>query len=120
MSNKFKIEELDVVKLTHSISKYNLRKDERGTVVEVYQNGKAYEVEFVEEDGTTKALLTLMPKDIYVVWKNNKSHPNPNIYATIYSSNAPYAIASLSEHNKIKLITNKNRAKLISSEYHYI
>lgn len=30
-----------------------------GAVVHVYGNGKAYEVEFVDGDGTTVALLTL-------------------------------------------------------------
>ena len=35
-----------------------------GTVVGIYGNGKAYEVEFVDGDGSTIALLTLDPTAI--------------------------------------------------------
>jgi hypothetical protein len=35
-----------------------------GTVVDVYNDGEAYEVEFVTEDGGTAALLTLKAEDV--------------------------------------------------------
>ncbi|MCC6227425.1 MAG: DUF4926 domain-containing protein [Microthrixaceae bacterium] len=35
-----------------------------GTVVHIYGEGRAYEVEFVDGDGSTIALLTLEPPDI--------------------------------------------------------
>lgn len=35
-----------------------------GTVVHVYSGGKAYEVEFVDGDGSTIALLTLEPSHV--------------------------------------------------------
>lgn len=55
---------LDVVALTHSIEENGLSEGDTGTIVEVYGNNKAYEVEFVNETGKTKALLTLNPSDI--------------------------------------------------------
>lgn len=55
---------LDIVALTHSIETYDLLEGDTGTIVEVYGNNEAYEVEFVKEDGKTKALLTLSPSDI--------------------------------------------------------
>lgn len=56
------MKELDVVTLTHDRKENRLKKGESGTIVAVY--GKAHEVEFVNTDGTTKALLTLEPEDI--------------------------------------------------------
>lgn len=55
---------LDIVALTHSIEENNLKEGDIGTIVEVYGNSEAYEVEFVNENGETKALLTLNPTDI--------------------------------------------------------
>lgn len=54
----------DVVYLTHDVGEKNLKSGEMGAIVEVYKDGAAYEVEFVNSDGTTKALLTLTAKDI--------------------------------------------------------
>lgn len=55
---------LDRVEITHNIDKFNLKEGDRGTIVEIYNNGVAYEVEFVNSNGNTKALLTLEPSDI--------------------------------------------------------
>lgn len=49
---------------THDIAANSLIEGERGTVVEVYRGGKAYEVEFIDTEGKTKSLLTLLPEDI--------------------------------------------------------
>lgn len=57
-------EELEVVELTHDIKERRLKEGERGTIVEIYNDGEAYEVEFVTPNGRTIALLTLMPTDI--------------------------------------------------------
>ncbi len=57
-------EELDTVVLSNNIEKYGLKRDDVGTVVHVYKNGKAFEVEFVNAEGKTIALLTLTPDDI--------------------------------------------------------
>ncbi|OGY25472.1 MAG: DUF4926 domain-containing protein [Candidatus Woykebacteria bacterium RBG_16_43_9] len=56
--------ELDTVVLTHNIDKYNLEKGDVGTLVHVYDNEKAIEVEVVRADGRTVAVLTLESKDV--------------------------------------------------------
>jgi len=64
------IEELDVIVLTHPCPEYGLAEGERGTVVMVYGDHEAYEVEFMEGDTWyTKALVTLRPDDVRLVWK---------------------------------------------------
>lgn len=60
------INELDIVNLTHDVAAYNLKRGDRGTVVHCYDDGKAYEVEFMNNDGRTIALLTLTDADIQV------------------------------------------------------
>lgn len=57
-------EELDTVELTHDIKEHGLEEGDMGAIVNVYNDGKAYEVEFVAPNGRTIALLTLMPSDI--------------------------------------------------------
>lgn len=57
-------EELDIVALNHDIKKYGLKKGVTGTVVYVYKGGKAYEVEFMTDEGKTLAVLTLNSTDI--------------------------------------------------------
>lgn len=56
-------EELEVIALTRDIPEHGLRAGELGTIVLVYEP-TAFEVEFVEESGYTKALLTLRSKDV--------------------------------------------------------
>lgn len=56
--------ELDVIELTHDINKNNLTEGTRGTIVEIYKGGEAYEIEFISPDGTTSDLITLSPEDI--------------------------------------------------------
>ncbi len=69
--------ENDAVRLKHEIESgtpdswpgvpsRSLKPGAIGTVVMVYQNGTrtAYEVEFVSQDGTTQALLTLTDDDL--------------------------------------------------------
>ncbi len=70
------ISELDVVTLTHDVAEYRLKRGDRGTVVHCYGNGKAYEIEFIGDDGRTKALLTLTDADIRV--EMSISYPVPS------------------------------------------
>jgi hypothetical protein len=73
------IDELDVVALVHPLTAPKadgdgsvcLEAGERGTVVMVYGNREAYEVEFLDGDDSpyTKALITLMPDQVRLVWK---------------------------------------------------
>ncbi|TVR83697.1 MAG: DUF4926 domain-containing protein [Chitinophagaceae bacterium] len=58
------IKELDTVVLTFDFPDYQLVKGDVGTVVFIYENGKAYEVEFTSTDGSTIALLKLNPPQI--------------------------------------------------------
>ena len=53
------LELLDVVALTVDLPEENLWAGQVGTIVEIYEQGKAYEVEFVDKDGHTYNLLTL-------------------------------------------------------------
>lgn len=66
--------ELDTVVLSHNIKEKGLKKGDMGAVVQVYDNGKAFEVEFVTADGKTVALLTLTTDDIRPMAKNELLH----------------------------------------------
>lgn len=67
-------EELDTVVLNKNIEKNNLKKGDIGTVVHVYEAGKAFEVEFVAAEGKTVAVLTLTPSDIRPMERNEILH----------------------------------------------
>ena len=67
-------EELEVVKLAHDIKEHKLKKGDIGTIVLVYEKGKAYEVEFVNEGGRTLALLTLTSDEISPVKNEDIPH----------------------------------------------
>ena len=58
------IEELDCVVLTRDIPEKKLKTGDVGTVVMVYKDGEAFEVEFMTLDGDTFALATLMAADV--------------------------------------------------------
>ena len=52
-----KFKDLETVILTHDIKEHGLRKGDMGAVVNVYDGGKAAEVEFVTATGKTVALI---------------------------------------------------------------
>jgi hypothetical protein len=58
------IRELETVALTHDIDERGLKDGDLGAVVHCYEDGEAFEVEFVDFDGKTIALLTLNREDI--------------------------------------------------------
>ncbi|PSB20503.1 hypothetical protein C7B61_01940 [filamentous cyanobacterium CCP1] len=58
------IQELDTVVLAHDIPEDHLKQGEKGAVVHCYSDGAAFEVEFVNPEGDTTALLTLTRADI--------------------------------------------------------
>jgi hypothetical protein len=58
------IAEHDLVVLTRDLPERNLRIGDVGTVVHVYAEGKAYEVEFMTGAGQTLALEIPQPGDI--------------------------------------------------------
>ena len=66
--------ELDTVVLTHTIKEYGLKKGDLGTIVHLYGDKKAMEVEFVAASGKTIAVLTLTHKDIRPMAKDEILH----------------------------------------------
>ncbi len=68
------IKELEVVVLTEPVPEHALEKGDVGTVVHVFRNGEAYEVEFVTLKGATAALATLKPSQFRPVGKQDILH----------------------------------------------
>lgn len=58
------ISELDAIALTRDDEEHRLVAGDIGTVVHVYRDRAAFEVEFVRTDGETVAVLTLSNEDI--------------------------------------------------------
>jgi ribulose-5-phosphate 4-epimerase/fuculose-1-phosphate aldolase len=58
------IKELDTVALNRDLAEYGLAKGDLGTVVHVYADGKAFEVEFTTLAGDTLGVVTLKAGDI--------------------------------------------------------
>ena len=58
------ISELDLAVLTHDLPEHGLQRGDVGTVVHRYQDGQAFEVEFVTAAGVTVAVLTLERADV--------------------------------------------------------
>ncbi len=56
--------ENESVMLTHNIDEYGLKEGTVGVVVFVYENGEAYEVEFMTPEGRTIGILTLTSTDL--------------------------------------------------------
>jgi hypothetical protein len=61
------IEELDVVALKRDRPDLGLKAGEQGAVVLVYDG--AYEVEFVNEDGSTRVMTAFAADDVELVWR---------------------------------------------------
>lgn len=64
-------DELSIVTLTHDIAAHNLSRGDVGTIVHIYGNGEAYEVEFINSLGGTDAVLTLNLTDIQPIEINS-------------------------------------------------
>jgi len=58
------IKELDTVVLAKDLNEHRLTRGDVGVVVNVYEGGKAYEVEFVTGEGKTIAVVTLPSGDV--------------------------------------------------------
>lgn len=67
-------EELDTVVLKSNIKKYGLKKGDVGTVIHVYDDEKALEVEFIAAAGKTIAVVTLTPDDVRTMIRNEILH----------------------------------------------
>jgi hypothetical protein len=53
------LKDLDTVALTRSLDEFGLTPGDVGTIVHVYPEGQAYEVEFMTLGGDTLAVVTL-------------------------------------------------------------
>lgn len=61
------IQPLAVVALTVDLPEHNLRRGQVGTVVEILANGRAFEVEFSDDEGQAYASLGLRPEQLLVL-----------------------------------------------------
>jgi hypothetical protein len=66
--------ELDIVVLTEPLVEHALEKGDVGTVVHVFRQGEAFEVEFVTLKGATAALVTLKPSQFRAVERRDLLH----------------------------------------------
>lgn len=90
--------ELEVVELTHDIKESKLKEGDRGTIVEIYIGGEAYEVEFISPDGKTSVLLTLSSEDIRPIF-------NRDAYIS-YGLNTPHVSTVTVSGTSINLTKN--------------
>lgn len=68
------IDEHERVVLTISVPEENLEPGDVGTVVHVYRDGQAYEVEFITLDGHTAAVVTLEASQVRPVSRREITH----------------------------------------------
>ena len=68
------INELDRVVLTEAVPGESLEKGDVGTVVHVYEAGKAYEIEFTTLDGHTAAVVTVEASQVRPVGRREITH----------------------------------------------
>ena len=68
------IKEFERIILNENIPEKHLIKGDIGSVVMIYENGKAYEVEFITLTGKTVAVVTLDSHQIRQIRKNEISH----------------------------------------------
>ncbi len=54
----------DIVELAHDLEAHGLRAGDWGTIVDVYNDGEAYEVEFLDPQGNTIDVVTLGNEDV--------------------------------------------------------
>lgn len=64
----------DIVALTRDLPENGLAIGDLGTIVHVYRDGAAFEVEFVSLTGRTIALATLLVEDVRPVDENEIAH----------------------------------------------
>jgi hypothetical protein len=70
-----KLKILDVVTPTRDLDRFGLREGDVGTIVEIYDGGVAFEVEFNTEEGGLVALLTMKPNDVRKATKEEIKRP---------------------------------------------
>ncbi|MBL7066128.1 MAG: DUF4926 domain-containing protein [Anaerolineae bacterium] len=86
---------LDVIVVTQDFPDHGVYAGEEGTIVEVYTEPvEAYEVEFVQADGRTRALFALHRDQFEVVWQaeelHRAEHPSRLYHIFIEPTNGAY------------------------------
>ncbi len=74
MSQPFEL--LDVVALTEDIPEEQLERGDVGTIVDVYDDGRAFEVEFCNRRGETLNMLALAPSQLLKL-RFERQRPEP-------------------------------------------
>lgn len=69
------IKEHDRLVLTVPVPSEKLEAGDVGTVVHIYKDGQAYEVEFITLDGKTAAVVTLDASQVRPVSSRDITHP---------------------------------------------
>jgi hypothetical protein len=68
------VKEHDRVVLTAAVPDHGLKAGDVGTVVHLYEDGLAYEVEFVALDGHTAAVVTVEASQVRPVTRDEITH----------------------------------------------
>lgn len=71
------ISEHDRVVLTDDLSDHDLEAGDVGTVVHVYDDCTAFEVEFFTLDGETVSVVTVVPEQVRPVAETDITHARP-------------------------------------------
>ena len=69
-----KIKEHDRVVLTVAVPAEGLEAGDVGTVVHIYRDGVAYEIEFTTLEGNTAAVVTVEARQVRLVHKREITH----------------------------------------------
>ena len=81
-TEKSKIKFLDVVALTQDVPEHNLKRGEVGTVVEIFSNGEAYEVEFSDDNGQMSKCFSFRASQLQVIHDDPISESDPKQKST--------------------------------------
>jgi len=68
------LKEHERIVLTSAVTAEGLEAGDVGTIVHVYEDGEAYEVEFVALDGHTTAVVTLEASQVRPVTRRDMTH----------------------------------------------
>lgn len=68
------IREHDRVVLLKDVPEEGLKAGDVGTVVHIYRQGEAFEIEFMTLDGGTVAIVTVPPSHVRTVSKRDVTH----------------------------------------------
>ncbi len=71
------IEEHGRIVLTSDLPQEGLKAGDVGTVVHVYANGEAFEIEFLTLDGKTAAVATVTASQLRPVTERDLTHARP-------------------------------------------